>query len=94
MSAEPAPPVPDVAGTFAVYLMPDGTAGLVLDIQQSNRGPAGISRHHLPQVIVDMVLYGKRPSPGKLLKMFAGGGVHDVPEPASDTDTAAAQPSA
>lgn len=70
------PPItdPTMAGTFAVYLLDDGTAGLVLDIQRSAEGATGITRHHVPQFVVDMVLYGKRPSPATLLKMMRGNG--------------------
>lgn len=72
-----APPKPDLAGTFAVYLFPDGSAGLALDIQESHIGPTGPTRHHMPKFVVDLVLYGKRPNPLTMLKMLGGTGQPD-----------------
>lgn len=71
---------PDLAGTFAVYLFPDGSAGLVLDIQESAIGATGETRHQMPKFVVDMVLYGKRPNPLTMFRMMGG------PHARSDAD--------
>lgn len=65
------PVQPDLCGTFAVYLLPDGTAGLILDIQ----GQEEPRRQLLPKMVVDMVLHGKKPSLKDItgLMGFAGG---------------------
>jgi len=64
------PVQPDMCGTFAVYLLPDGSAGLVLDIQ----GQPEPKRQLLPKMVVDMVLHGKRPSPKDIMGFITGGG--------------------
>lgn len=64
------PKQPDLCGTFAVYLLPDGTAGLILDIE----GEAEPRRQLLPQIVVEMVMYGKRPSPATIMRFMTGGG--------------------
>ncbi len=68
MTQQPSTTVqPDMAGTFAVYLMPDGRAGLVLDV--TGRGE---SRHMVPKIIVDMVMHGKKPSMKMLMGIMKG----------------------
>lgn len=58
---------PDMAGTFAVYMLTDGRAGLVLDIEGR-----GESRHLVPKLVVDMVLKGKKPSMKTLMGLMKG----------------------
>jgi hypothetical protein len=60
-------PTPMLAGTFAVYELPNGCAGLVIETPN-----AGVARHFVPKVVVDMVLYGKKPSMGTVMAMFKG----------------------
>jgi hypothetical protein len=64
------PVQPDLCGTFAVYLLPDGSAGLILDIE----GQEEPKRQLLPKMVVDMVMHGKRPSAKDVMGMFMGGG--------------------
>jgi hypothetical protein len=64
------PAQPDLCGTFAVYLLPDGTAGLILDIQ----GQQEPRRQLLPKMVVDMVLHGRKPSMKDIMGFVTGGG--------------------
>lgn len=58
---------PDMAGTFAVYMLKDGRGALVLDVEGH-----GESRHLVPKLIVDMVLKGKKPSMKTLMGLMKG----------------------
>lgn len=64
------PQQPDLCGTFAVYLLPDGTAGLVLDIE----GQEEPRRQRLPKMVVDMVMYGEKPSMKDIMGLVTGRG--------------------
>lgn len=62
------PVPPDLCGTFAVYLLPDGTAGLVLAVE----GEPEPRRLLLPKMIVDMVIHGKKPSLKDAMGLLGG----------------------
>lgn len=63
-------PQPDICGTFAMYILPDGSAGLILDIM----GRDEPVRQRLPQMVVEMVLHGKRPTLKDVTRFMTGGG--------------------
>lgn len=61
-------PKPALCGTFAVYPLEDGQAGLVLDVQ----GEGEPRKMLLPKLVVDMVMYGQRPSAKDAMAFFMG----------------------
>lgn len=64
---EPTLKTPAMAGTFAVYMMADGRAALVLDVE--GRGEI---RHMVPAFIVDAIFSGKKPSLKALMGAMKG----------------------